>query len=289
MIERGAWRGLRRHLDLIVTIAGISLVVLLWWTERFFAPDDYRLSFVYLFPVVAVSWWGIRRAAVACAAIASVALVSNDLTLRPLATPSAIAWNEFTRVVTMFAVALLLLALRSTSERAISQSEHAFRMAVTDSLTGLYNRRYLVDQLTRLESTAKRFGRSYSLLSLDVDEFKHINDLYGHGAGDRALTIFANDLMQVIRAGDIAVRLGGDEFVVVLPEATVADGVAVAKRLARVIARRAQAREIRSVSVGVVPRREHGGIDELLAEADQLVYESKRAGGGLVKTPSTGF
>lgn len=266
----------------LVTFVCVLAIVSIWLAERLTAPDDFRFSFVYIFPVGAAAWWGPRRGALACATIAVVALVGNDLTLRPGAAPLAVAWNEFTRSVTVFAVAMLILSLRSSSERMRSQSEETFRLAITDPLTGLYNRRFLNEQLARIHPTAARTRRPYALLALDLDGFKRINDTFGHAAGDAALAAFAEDLLRVIRAGDIAVRTGGDEFVVVLPEATAADATALVERLQTMVGQRSVTRGIRSVSAGVVTWRLYARIEDLLAEADGLVYESKRAGGGRV-------
>jgi diguanylate cyclase (GGDEF)-like protein len=270
----------------IISLGGLVALTLIWWTERLTAPDDFRFGFVYLFPVAAVAWWGQRRAALACAGLAAAGLVINDLTFRQSAAPLATVWNEFTRVVTMFSIALLLISLRASSDRVRNYSEQTFRMAITDPLTGLYNRRYLDDQLARLHQTATRTRRPYVVVAMDVDAFKSINDTFGHSVGDKALVAFAGDLRAVIRAGDFAVRTGGDEFVVVLPDAVTSDGVAVADRLNAHLKQRVNPREIRSVSAGVVVWRLYVGPADLLIEADQLVYESKRAG-GRTKVPST--
>jgi diguanylate cyclase (GGDEF)-like protein len=270
----------------VVGAAGLAAVVAIWWADRL-TPDDFRFGFIYILPVCAVAWWGPPRAAVACAALAALGLVTNDLTVRPGAAPIAIAWNEFTRIVTMFAIAFLIIYVRAFSERARNYSAETFRLAITDPLTGLYNRRYLDDQLVRIHATAARSGRPYALLAMDVDEFKLVNDTYGHSKGDAALVVFADDLRSVVRAGDIAVRTGGDEFVVVLPEATASDAEALAHRVERALTRRAKPQEIRRVSAGVVEWRPHVGPEDLLAEADQLVYQSKRVGGGTISRPAT--
>jgi len=270
----------------IVAAAGLAVVLGIWWADRL-TPDDFRFGFLYILPVCAVAWWSSPRVAIACAALAAVGLVTNDLTVRPGAAAIAVAWNEFTRIVTMFATALLIIYVRTSSERIRTESAETFRMAITDELTGLYNRRYLDDQLARMHATAVRSQRPYALLAMDVDDFKLVNDTYGHGKGDAALAAFADDLRSVIRASDIAVRIGGDEFLVVIANAGVADAEALAKRVQKALTRRTKPQEIHSVSAGVVEWRPHVGPEILLAEADQLVYQGKRLGGGTVSCPAT--
>ena len=96
-------------------------------------------------------------------------------------------------------------------------------MAVTDALTGLYNRRYLETQLAQLIEHAVNRGKLLSLLTLDVDFFKSVNDTYGHDAGDRVLQEVAGRIRGSVRSADLACRTGGEEFVVVLPGADLAD------------------------------------------------------------------
>jgi diguanylate cyclase (GGDEF)-like protein len=264
-----------------VAILGIAIVIAIWWLDRL-APEEFRFGFLFLLPVGAVAWWSDARAALLCAALAAAALVSNDLTVDLGTPPTARAWNEFTRVVTVFAVAGLITFVRASSDRARSDSERAFRLAITDPLTGLYNRRYLDDQLARIHAMTMRNKRPYALLALDVDDFKEINDTYGHSKGDAALVLLAADIRQVTRAGDIAVRTGGDEFVILLPEGTAAEAAALAKRILQVVSQRSSPQEVRSVSAGVVESREFLAPEGLLAEADQLVYQSKRVGGGRI-------
>lgn len=252
------------------------------WTADLIAGADLRFGFLYMLPLGACAWWGTRRAAVVCAAAASIALVANDLALRASPTLLATLWNEFTRVTTFFAISLLISSVRHSSERLRNESARAFRLAVTDPLTGLYNRHYLNEQLERIHAAAARHHRPYALLALDLDGFKRINDTAGHVAGDAALVAFALELRSVVRGDDIVVRTGGDEFVVLLPEASVADAVALAGRLQGAVRASGGANLIRGLSAGAVAWAPYSTPAGLIAEADRLVYESKRVGGGRV-------
>lgn len=252
------------------------------WIADTIAVADLRFGFLYMLPLAASAWWGTRRAALLCATAASLALVANDLALRAGPTLLTTLWNEFTRVTTFFAIALLLSSVRHSSERLRTESERAFRLAVTDPLTGLYNRHYLNEQLERVHPAAVRYHRPYAVLALDLDGLKHINDTAGHAAGDAALVAFAAQLKGAMRADDIAVRTGGDEFVVLLPEASASDAVALADRLQAVLRVPGGGNLVRGMSAGAVAWTPYTTAAALIAEADRLVYQSKRSGGGRV-------
>ena len=109
--------------------------------------------------------------------------------------------------------------------------EHNMSLALTDGLTGLYNRRYGSAHLASLLKQAEATGRPLAVLLLDIDHFKLVNDTYGHPAGDEVLRVVANRISQQLRGYDTAVRWGGEEFVVVMPEGSEETGPAVAERL----------------------------------------------------------
>src|SRR3954451_16159885 len=148
----------------------------------------------------------------------------NDYVVRP------IDKNElFARVRTQ-------IRKKRYSERLRDNFQLSMEMAITDSLTGLHNRRYMESHLGTLVEEAAARGKPLSLLVLDIDYFKSINDTYGHDAGDDVLREFATRVRKSIRGIDLACRLGGEEFVVVMPETDMALAAVVAERIRRRIA-----------------------------------------------------
>ena len=158
-------------------------------------------------------------------------------------------------------------------------------MAGTDDLTGLCNLRALTDTLRREVARASRTGRPLSVIVIDLDGFKRVNDGQGHLRGSQALVEMAALLRESIRETDVAGRLGGDEFAVVLPDTGAAGAVAVGDRLRVRVARRAFLRreglDIRlTVSVGVASASGPGGpAGALLERADNALYQAKAGGG----------
>jgi diguanylate cyclase (GGDEF)-like protein len=167
--------------------------------------------------------------------------------------------------------------------------EEAQRLSLTDPLTGLSNYRYLKESLRREVERASRFGHRLTVLALDLDRFKEVNDTHGHAAGDAVLAEFARRLRAEIREVDLAFRQGGEEFVVLLPETDAAGGTVVAERLGAAIrrtpvlarsARSTQAARIPvTVSIGIAVYPDHGNTGGAVLEAaDDALYQAKAAG-----------
>jgi diguanylate cyclase (GGDEF)-like protein len=125
---------------------------------------------------------------------------------------------------------------RRYTERLRDNVQTSIEMAITDALTGLFNRRYMENHLSTLIEQAGARGKPLSALMLDIDYFKSINDTYGHDAGDDVLRDLALRVKRSIRGIDLACRTGGEEFVIVMPETDMAVAAMVAERLRRRIA-----------------------------------------------------
>lgn len=163
--------------------------------------------------------------------------------------------------------------------------QQTIEMAITDGLTGLHNRRYLMTHLATLTEKATLRDRSLSLLILDIDHFKSINDTYGHDAGDEVLREFADRMRSNVRGIDLCCRYGGEEFVIVMPDTDMALAYVVAERLRQRVASEpfsiagGQKQIDVTISIGL-GTLESGSdtADQLLKRADIALYRAKKSG-----------
>jgi len=153
-----------------------------------------------------------------------------------------------------------------------------------DELTGLFNRRHFEERLKEEIGRHSRYGNAFSILLLDLDNFKTYNDIYGHPAGDVLLSQIGRIIKASVRSADQAFRYGGDEFVVILPEAAMDDAYVVGERVRVQIAREMEVKEIAvTVSIGAATYPADGVIGgELITVADTALYYAKRTGGNRV-------
>jgi diguanylate cyclase (GGDEF)-like protein len=167
------------------------------------------------------------------------------------------------------------------------------RSATTDSLTGVFNTRFFREVLSREAARAQRYSTSLSLLMIDVDSFKLINDTFGHLVGDKVLMEIGHILQKTVRNTDLVFRCGGDEFGVVLPGTTTEGALHVAEK----ILQKVQAGPILqmmgyagaiTVSIGISDYQRGSHYEALVAEADQALYASKRASKNCVRTFAKG-
>jgi two-component system cell cycle response regulator len=170
------------------------------------------------------------------------------------------------------------------AERLRDNVQMSIEMAITDALTGLYNRRYMETHVGSLVEQAASRGKPLTVLVLDIDYFKSINDTHGHDAGDDVLREFALRIRKSIRGIDLACRYGGEEFVVVMPETDLAVATLVAERLRRRIAgepfpiqQGARSVEV-TISIGIAALGGGDNAASVLKRADQALYRAKRDG-----------
>jgi diguanylate cyclase (GGDEF)-like protein len=172
---------------------------------------------------------------------------------------------------------VLIKRLRLQLAEKQGHSDILRNMAMVDPLTGLYNRRFGVQRLAAEVARSERRGHPLTVLTLDLNDFKLINDKHGHPAGDHVLQEFAIHLNKVIRGSDMAVRLGGDEFLVLLPECTLEQLQLVLGRLGALEVVWQGQRIPVSFSAGWKQYELGDRPEELLARADQALYAGKRA------------
>jgi diguanylate cyclase (GGDEF)-like protein len=156
-------------------------------------------------------------------------------------------------------------------------------MATIDELTGLPNRRFFFTQAKREMAQCLRSGKWVTLLMIDIDFFKKVNDTYGHGVGDRVLTETASRLKDALREGDLAGRIGGEEFAVLLPATERDSALKVAERLRRTISRLPMSFGNKifpvTISVGIATdQNQEGNLENLMIKADKALFESKKRG-----------
>lgn len=169
------------------------------------------------------------------------------------------------------------------------QADQMAQLAYTDPLTGLSNRRAIFDQLRSEFARSRRYRRSFSLLYIDLDGFKAINDQYGHLFGDEVLRGAALAMRAVLRSTDLMARIGGDEFAVLLPETTLEGGKNVATKLRKALT--AFGKQVGghipplTFSAGVAQvRPEDEDVEQILRRADHAQYKAKSSGKGVTMT-----
>lgn len=237
---------------------------------------EFSFSFFYLLPVGLVAWYGRGYGAYVVAVLASaVGQFANDLAGETHSCVWVPLWNDLIQALTLFTVAVLLRRIRSFLR-------HAKRLAQQDFLTGLPNRRALIE---RLESELARASRSRNSLVvgfIDLDHFKLVNDRLGHSEGDRLLYSVADALTKALRRSDVVARVGGDEFVVVLPDCDAAAGASVGEKIISTLmdlSARNGWPVTASVGLLYLPKpRAYEKVEDILEAADSLMYEVKDGG-----------
>lgn len=255
---------LRSEVGMVVRLDTEGVTGQVYRTGRPARVDDYRAI-----AGGSRSWRG-RRSSVAAPVTVGGSLwgTVGAVSIRPRGLPP-----EAERRLARFAE-LVALAIGNAQSQA-----HIEELAMRDHLTGVYNRRAFDERLAEEVSEAVRHGNALSLLVLDVDRFKRVNDTFGHQAGDRVLTEVARRVLAGTRTGETLARVGGEEFGLVLPHTSAEGAAVVAERVRRLIAGNPfPAVGTVTVSLGVADLAGAGDAESLFRNADQALYEAKQAG-----------
>ena len=271
-----AWRlfeGLKRFVKPIVLIFCLALVGLIGYV-RYWTGPEYAFSIFYFFPIVVMTWvWGLAAGIIFATASAVSWLMADLELIQNFSSPGVPFINEASRLAVFLIFAFLIWRLK----RALCLQQ---KLARTDSLTGLANRRAFMEFAGLELKRAARFRLPLTLLCMDVDNFKFVNDHYGHHGGDRLLKEVAKTIAANIRAIDLAARFGGDEFCVMFSGADEKSADRIVRKLGEKLTTSMRTSEWPvTFSSGVVTfQRMPESLDEMLLSADNLMYRAKKNG-----------
>lgn len=228
--------------------------------------------------------WGVVRVTLALTLVTIVVAVFVGFVLTNAFTGRSFREGLFIPVLIALLITPIFSWFSLSLIQRLDETEHRLSiLAITDELTGLYNRRYLVRTVKAEFERAQRYGSGFSIILLDIDEFKQINDIYGHQTGDRVLQHIAEIGNREKRTVDVLARYGGDEFVFLLPNSRREGVLSFANRIRKHIYRSllfigGEQVQI-SVSMGVANYRPGtSDLESLFNAADTALYEAKLAG-----------
>jgi diguanylate cyclase (GGDEF)-like protein len=258
-------------------IVVISLLVVGW--IDFITGTEIRIVPLYFVPLL-LAGWNLGAVGAALSALLAVTVWLAVMYASGVSFQASHTWviSAVTEGSEFLFVSILIAGLRNTLDREAALSR-------TDQLTGLLNRRAMTESFLREVALSKRNGRAASLVSIDLNNFKHANDRFGHHRGDELLRQCANLLRESLRTSDIIARIGGDEFVVFLPETGAEQTAALVERIRRAVDSASDFRLTGvTLSIGTFSEAPVASdLEALLRGADALMYEAKRQGNAEAK------
>jgi diguanylate cyclase (GGDEF)-like protein len=262
----------------LVTAAGLLVVGVIGLAD-YWTGHDLDLSTFYLIPIFFVAWMGGRHFGILVAFIGALINVTLYLAVHPPVLSPTLFYFNVAFHAAIFPVAGILFE----SVRIVLTRER--RKARRDSLTGMANREYFYEIAGREIERCRRYGRAFTLAYIDCDNFKFINDRFGHQTGDELLRTVSSTLLAHTRESDIAARIGGDEFVVGMPEISAEAAKAALAKLQLTLEEVMRKRGWPvTFSIGVVTfATPPKSLDTIIHEADTMMYSSKGAGKRLLR------
>lgn len=252
-------------------LSGFLLYVITWIDAA--TGLSYDLSIFYLFPIFAVTWfWGARWGIITAIICVAAWCLADYSSLTQIIIQRMTLWSAGIRICFYFLFLVLLNMIKQ-------QQAKLQRLAGQDALTGLANRRSFYEIASMEIHKCRRFGTIFTIVYIDVDDFKRINDTYGHNTGDAVLRIIANTMRQNTRIVDLVARMGGDEFVILLSETDAEDAKLAVRKIQKVLHQSMQDHQWPiTFSMGVVTFNQPPiSLDMMLEMVDHAMYSVKKA------------
>lgn len=256
----------------VLLALGSLLVIGVGWVDYISGPE-YSLLLLYLIPVLTTAWFVGKWASVAISVASVIVILIVDLAGQGRSSePYALYWNDLSILVFFLLVTYIIAALKSAFNREKS-------CASTDALTGVASRRRFYELADAERIRLRRYGHPFTVCYIDIDNFKQVNDTFGHEEGDKLLRMIAESIRSNMRSNDVVGRLGGDEFAVLMPE-TGADAALNAVRKIQALQNIIQKKGLTvTLSIGMVSYLiPSENVEEMIRRADDLMYSVKRGG-----------
>jgi len=257
-----------------VLISVASLTVLLVGILNHTAGPEISSTIFYLIPIVLVTWFTRRSIGFVFSILSAFTWLIADLTSGATHfNPDIPYWNGVARLGSFFILTFVLSTLKNTLRQEKEYSRIEF-------LTGIRNRRYFIELVNMEINRARRYERPFSVVCIDLDNFKTVNDCFGHSTGDILLRLVARTIQQNIRVTDTVARLGGDEFAILLPETGRDVAEAILQKVQKINLEIMQRHGWPvTFSIGVATfTSPPSTVDETLRISDQLMYSAKNNG-----------
>lgn len=254
-------------------MAGLALIVAVGIVD-FLTGYEIAFSLFYLIPISLVTWFAGKRLGIMAAIGSVLAWYITDIAAgQTYSHPAIHFWNTGIRGSFFFIVMALLSVLR----KALA---HEKELARVDHLTGAVNARFFSYLAQREIDRSRRFKRPLTVVYMDLDHFKTVNDQFGHNTGDKVLRVVANTASSQLRVTDVVARLGGDEFAALLPETSQEDAQVFISKVQRSLLGEMRKNDWPvTFSIGVLTCTEMPGtVGELIKMADDLMYSVKKNG-----------
>jgi diguanylate cyclase (GGDEF)-like protein len=262
---------LEKRSKLFVIAVGFALIGVVGVLD-FLTGYEFAFSLFYLIPISLVTWLTGRRLGIVASLVSTLVWLISDVAAgNSYSHPLIYAWNTLMGFGFFVIVALLLSTLKSALE-------HEKELARTDSLTGAVNSRVFYDSLQTEINRSQRYKNPFTIAYIDLDNFKTVNDEFGHTTGDQVLRFVVDQVRKHLRKTDVVARLGGDEFALLLPETNQESAQVVLSKLQHdILAGMQQSNWPVTLSIGVLTCIDAPSeAEEVIRMVDDLMYSVKR-------------